>query len=1020
MKKMFLLFLGLFYFVILSFAQDRQIKGKVVDESGNGIPNANVVIRGNKNGVQTDAQGNFAITVPSGRVVLEISSTGYTTQSMSADGDLSVPIPLVRSIGSLDEVVVVGYQTVKRKDLLGSVSSVGARQLKDNTMNSAAQALAGRLAGVQITGTEGSPNAEVIIRVRGGGSITQDNSPLYIIDGIQVENALNTIAPQNIESVDVLKDASATAIYGSRGANGVVIITTKGGKNARPTISYDGYIGIANIADKLGVLKPFDYVQYQYERNKPLGAPDSTNYFLQYGTTWDTIQNYKNAPFIDWQEEMFGRNAISQTHNVSLNGGNAITQYNLTLTSNTEDGLMLASKFDRKLVAFRFDHNFTPKVKVGFNARYNKTIVDGAGTSNSGSISTNRLRQSVKYRPLLVAGQDLTDYDAIYAAQTNANSLALVNPLLLNEAEYRKEYSDIINLSAYVDWKLTSYLSFRSTYGYNLNKRRQHSYDDSVTNVSRQNSALPLAAISTTDNFGVINSNVLTFSSSGLSGGFVKKNVFSVLFGHEVNQSTIKNTNVLARFFPFGFGAEKALDNMNVGSLYTDPSRPTSSQFDDHLVSLFGKINYAYDDRFLAAFSLRADGSSKFRKTNKWGYFPAGSVAWRVSNEKFWDNMRSKISDFKLRVSYGEAGNNRIPNFAYLTQYLANTQYYINNQLISAYSSSTLANPDLVWETTISRNIGLDVGLLNNRIQFSVDLYRNTTKDLLINVPISTSLGYVNQIQNVGSTENQGVELQVNALVMSKRDFSWNINFNLSANRNRVTNLGNYLAKYPGTDKRFFLINSGWGISSTPADYIIREGDPVGSMYGFITDGYYSTNDFDYNNTTGIYTLKSGVASNQPIISSLPQPGSVKFRDISGPDGKPDGLINDFDKKVVGVAQPKVFGGINQQFTWKNFDLSVFVNYQWGNDVYNANKLEFTTGYTTNTNLLDIMTARWKNVDANGKILQRIVTISNVQYVQGVSPAELNANNDSYGHPALQPILLPCIHGRLRMGPSSV
>lgn len=994
MKKTFLLFLGLFYF-LFSFAQDRQIKGRVVDESGNAIPGANVIIRGNKNGVQTDAQGNFSISAPRGAVTLEISSTGYTTQTLSADGDLAAPIPLSKSIGSLDEVVVVGYQVVKRKDLLGSVSSIGARQLKDNTLNSAAQALAGRLAGVQITGTEGSPNAEVIIRVRGGGSITQDNSPLYIIDGIQVDNALNTISPQDIETVDVLKDASATAIYGSRGANGVVIITTKGGKNAKPTINYSGYIGVAKIANKLGVLKPYDYVQYQYERNKPLGSPDSTNYFAQYGTTWDTINNYKNVPFIDWQEEMFGRNAITQSHNVSLNGGNATTQYNLSLTSNTEDGLMLGSKFDRKLVGFRFDHNFSPAIKIGFNTRYNNTRVDGAGTSNSGSISTNRLRQSVKYRPLLVAGQDLTDYDAVYAAQTNSNSLALVNPILLNDAEYRRDYQDIINLSTYVDWKLTKFLSFRSTLGYNLNKRRQDSYDDSVTNVSKQNSSLPLAAISTTDNIGIVNSNVLTFLSSGLSGSFVQKNVFSVLVGHELNQTRIKNANVLARFFPSGFGAEKALDNMNVGTLYTDPARPTSSQLDDHLVSFFGKINYAYDDRFLAAFSLRADGSSKFRQSNKWGYFPAGSVAWRISNEKFWENMRSKVSDLKLRVSYGEAGNNRIPNFAYLTQYLANTQYYINNQLVSAYSSSTLANPDLVWETTVSRNIGLDVGLLNNRVQFSIDLYRNTTKDLLINVPISTSLGYVNQIQNVGSTENRGVELQLNALVMSKRDFSWSINFNMSANRNRVTNLGNYLAKYPGTDKRFFLVNSGWGIASTPADYIIREGDPVGSIYGFVTDGYYTTNDFDYNTTTGIYTLKSGVASNQPIISSLPQPGSLKFRDISGPNGKPDGLINDYDKKVVGVAQPKLFGGINQQFTWKNFDFSVFVNYQLGNDVYNANKLEFTTGYTTNTNLLDIMVSRWKNVDATGKILQRIVTINNVQYVQGVPPAELNANNNN-------------------------
>jgi len=985
-----MLLLTTYFFPTGAFAQERVVTGTVVSgDSKQPIPNVTVTVKGTRTSTVTDASGNYRIAVSGAASTLVLSHTGFLNMEISIEGKTTADVELQQEIRSLDDVVVVGYQTVKRRDLTGSVSSVNARQLKDIPINSAAQALAGRLAGVQITGTEGTPNADVIIRVRGGGSITQDNSPLFIIDGIQVDNALNTISPQDIESIDVLKDASATAIYGSRGANGVVIITTKGGKNMKTTINYSGLIGISQIANKLKVLQPYDYVQYQYERNKPLGAPDSTNFFAQYGTTWDTLSNYKNVPFLDWQDELFGRNALTQTHNVSLNGGNSTTQYNLSLTSNEEDGLMLGSGFNRKLVSFKFDHSFTPAVRVGFNARYNHTKVSGAGTSSSGSISTNRLRQSVKYRPLLVAGQDLTDYDAVYAAQTNSNSLALVNPILLNDAEYRRDYSNTLNLGAYADWKLTKFLSFRTTVGYNLTQRRQDSYDDSVTNISKQNSALPLASIGTTETVGIVNSNVFTFLSSGLSGAFVKKNVFSVIFGHELNQTTIKNTNLLSRFFPFGFGAEKALDNLNVGTQYTDPSKPATSQFDDHLVSLFGKLNYAWDDRFLAAFSLRADGSSKFRQTNKWGYFPAGSVAWRISNESFWERMKPTFSDFKIRASYGTAGNNRIPNFAYLTQYLANTQYWINNQLVPAYSSPSLANPDLVWETTVSRNLGLDLGLLNNRIQLSVDLYKNTTKDLLINVPISTSLGYSTQIQNVGSTENRGIEVQLNATVMSKRDFTWNASFNISANRNRVTSLGDYLGKFPGTDKRFFLVNSGWGIASTPADYIIRVGDPVGSMYGFVTDGYYTTSDFDYNPTSGVYTLKSGVASNQGIVSSIPQPGGVKFRDINGPNGKPDGVINDFDKKIIGVAQPKFFGGLNQQLTWKNFDFSVFVNYQFGNDVYNANKLEFTTGYTTNTNLLAIMNNRWKNVDATGKILMRVV---NSQIV-GVSPDELNASN---------------------------
>ena len=972
------------------FAQGKQITGTVTSsETKQPAAGVSVSAKGSSSAVTTDAQGKYRITVDNNTAILVFSSASYTTLEETINGRTVIDIVLVADVKALEDVVVIGYQTVKRKDLTGSVSSVGARQLKDIPINSAAQALAGRLAGVQITGTEGTPNAEVLIRVRGGGSITQDNSPLYIIDGIQVDNALNTISPQDIESIDVLKDASATAIYGSRGANGVVIITTKGGRNVRTTINYNGLVGFSRVRSTLDVFKPYDFVAYQYERNRPLGGADSTSFVQQYGTTWDTLNVYKNTPFIDWQDQMFGRSAMTQTHNVSLNGGNANSVYNLTLTSNKEEGLMLLSKFDRKLVGFKFDHNFSSKLKVGFNVRYNNTRVDGAGTSNTGSISTNRLRQSVKYRPLLIPGQDLDDYDPSYASQTNGNSLALVNPILLNQAEYRRDYGDIFNVSGYFDWKILKYLSFRSTLGYNINKRRLHSYDDSITNVSKLNgSNLPLASISTIDLTGIINSNVLTFSSAGIKSDFTKKNVFSVIIGHELNENKAISTNQLSRFFPTGFGAEKALANMSIGTLYTDPTRPSTQELEDHLVSFFGKINYAYNDRYLLALSLRADGSSKFAAENKWGYFPAASLAWRVSNEKFWENIKNSVSDFKVRFSYGAAGNNRIPNFAYLTQYLGNTQYWLNNTLVSAYSSPTLANPDLVWETTTSRNFGLDFGFVRNRHQVSIDFYKNTTDDLLINVPISTSLGYVNQFQNVGSTQNTGVEIQLNSTIIDKKDFQWTANFNISSNKNKVTDLGNYLAKFPGTNDRFFLQNSGWGIASTPADYIIRVGDPVGAMYGFVTDGYYKTDDFNWDPATGIYTLKTGVASNQPIISALPSPGSLKFKDLDG-----NGIINDLDKKIVGVAQPKVFGGLNQQITWKNFDFSVFVNYSFGGDVYNANKLEFTSGYQTNSNLLEVMKDRWRNVDANGKILQRVVTISSVQYVQGVSPAELNAAN---------------------------
>ena len=948
---LFLLFLSGF-----ASAQMRQVSGIVTTAEGAPLLGVTVTLKGSNISTATDAKGEFQLQVPDrNNLTLVFTSVGFATQEQSLGSKTTLDLVMRVEASNLNDVVVIGYQTVKRRDLTGSVSSVGARQLKDIPLNSAAQALAGRLAGVQVTGSEGSPNAEVLIRVRGGGSITQDNSPLYIIDGIQVENGLAAISPQDIESVDVLKDASATAIYGARGANGVVIITTKRGKNNRTVISYNGFVGVNKLANKLDVMNPYDFVVYQWERSRG-NATDSASFARQYGTTWDTLANYKNVPFQDWQDAMFGRSALIQTHNVSLNGGTANTQYNLSLTSNSEEGIMLNSDFDRKLVNFNFDHIVNKVLKVGFNTRYNNTVVNGAGTSSSGSSSTNRLRQSVKYRPLLLAGQAEDYYDPNYAAETNANSLSLVNPILLNEAEYRKNTTNLANLSLYVDLRFTKYLTFRSTLGVDYTNIRQEAFDDTITNNSKQTSASqPLASIGTSQRVTFNNSNVLTFSNSNLKGGFNDKNSLTVLVGQEVYRNKIKGENQLARYFPLGITSKKALGNMNLGTNYIDNSRPPSYESEDRLLSFFGRANYSYDNRYLLSLSLRADGSSKFAEGNKWGYFPAGSFAWRISNEKFFDRLSSTINDLKFRVSYGEAGNNRIANFLYLTQFNSGSQYGLNDQLVTAFVPSALANEDLVWETTTSRNIGFDASFLKNRLQLTLDVYKNTTDDLLVSVPVPTSSGYTSQIQNVGATENRGIELQLNAVPVQNKNFTWNINFNLSHNKNKIKSLGDFQNSY--------LANSGWGFSNTPADYIVRVGDPVGSMWGFTTDGFYTVDQFNYNATTGVYTLKAGVPNNSAVLAP-PQPGSLRFKDLNG-----DTVINDKDKSIIGVAQPDIFGGLNQQFTYKNFDFSVFINYSLGGEIYNANKLEFTTGYTPNANLLTIMNNRWRRIDEQGRVV---------------------------------------------------
>ena len=945
---------SLFFATILSlfaigavFAQGSVVRGTVTSENGEPIPGASVLIKGTGVGIAADIDGNFTLEVPSNATLI-VSFIGMVTKEIVVGNQSVINVTLSEDISTLDEYVVVGYASIERRDLTSSVSSVNAKQLADIPINSAAEALAGRLAGVQVTGSEGSPNAEVQIRVRGGGSITQDNSPLYVVDGVQVENALSILSPQDIESIDVLKDASATAIYGARGANGVVIITTKGGTEMKTTVSYNGLGGVKQLANKLDVMNPYDFVNYQYERSR--GSEQERNRFLNTYGNYGDIQNYRQVPFVDWQEEIFGRNAIMQTHNLAVSGGTAVTKFNISVTSNTEEGVMLASDFDRKLLNFKFDHKVNERLSVGFNVRHNSTTVNGAGTASEGSSSTNRLRHAVKYRPVLMDGADVTAYDPDYADETNANSLALINPILLTDAEYRQRKQSVTNFNGSVNYKFNEHLSFRSTIGIDFNDVTDYAFNDTITGPARQVGAgQPIASIRTNDRRILNNSNVLTFSTAKMKTPFTEKNKIDVLLGQEIFEEQFRIDYNETRFFPIGITAERALGNLSLGQ----PQIPTSNFQESRLLSFFGRVNYAYGDKFLFAATMRADGSSKFARGNKWGYFPSVSGAWRISDEGFMDGIRSTVSDLKLRASYGESGNNRIDNFLYLTQFGPNAFYGFNNALEVGFSPVALANENLIWETTIAKNIGLDAGFLGGRVQFSVDAYINTTRDLLVEVPVPSTSGYTVQLQNVGETSNRGIEVQLSGAIINKRNFNWTASFNISHNVNRVESLG---------EQSQFLVPSGWAGGNVPFDYAIQVGQPVGTMWGLVTDGFYQISDFDYND--GVYTLRDGVPNNQGITSVVPRPGTLKFQDLNG-----DGVVDDNDRTAIGNATPKFFGGLNQQFSWKNFDASIFMNFVLGNDILNANKLEFSSGYTPNSNLLAIMNDRFTNVNGAGQVV---------------------------------------------------
>ena len=956
MKRSIYLSLLACLFSAFAWGQTRQITGRVVSDSNSILSGVSVSIKGTGTSVATNNEGQYNISVPDrNNVVLTFSSVGYTAQDVTIGNRTVVDVKLLSSAAALSDVVVVGYSSVRRKDLSGSVSSVTSKQIKDIPLSSAAEALQGKLAGVQIVTSEGAPGSDIIVRVRGGSSITQDNSPLYIVDGVQVENALSVIAPQDIASVDVLKDASTTAIYGARGANGVVIITTKSGRPGKTQVSYNGGAGWRELPQTMAVLSPYDFVVWQYERSRG-NATDSASFAQTYGTTWDTLSNYKNVTPINWQEEVFGRKAAFQNHNVSLSGGTQATTFNLSLTANIEDGIQIESGFDRKIANFKLDHKISDKFRVGVSARYLDQTIRGIGTTNSGTRATNRLRHTINYRPfeLPTPNGGIDDFDeAYYLASSGAT-----NPVLLTKAEYRRQYTNAVYMTGYVNYNILKNLVFRSTFGFDNTGIRQDLFYSKITSTARNYASLPVASIGKQNNSTFTNSNTLQYNVNN----YKEHHDISVMIGEETVDLKSKNDYFETRYFPADISAEKALANMGLGSAPSGSSQPLPSSFvypPSRIFSLFGRVTYSYDDKYLATFNLRSDRSSKFSSENGNLLFPSGSLAWRFTREKFMEGM-SWLNDGKIRFGYGAVGNNRIGDLLYLQLYGVTGQYALNHSILPGFAPTALANPDLKWETNITRNLGLDLSFLNNRLQLTIDAYKNSANDLLLSVAIPPTTGYTSQLQNVGSTSNKGLEIQLNAVAVQKKDFSWSSNFNISFNKNKVEDLG-------GVSQ--LTRNSGWQGSDGVDDYLVKVGEPIGLMYGFITDGFYQVSDFDYNATTQTYTIKPGIASNS--VYGTPQPGMLKWKDISGPNGVPDGVITaDYDRTVVGNANPDFIGGWNNQFTYKNFDMSVFVNFVVGNDIYNANKIEWTDGAFPNLNMLDIMKTRFTNINAQGQTVK--------------------------------------------------
>lgn len=933
-------------------AQNVTVKGTVKDKTGETVIGASVVEKGNtSNGTITDIDGNYTLSVPSNATIV-FSYVGMTTQEVSVKGKTTIDIVMEDDAQALEEVVVIGYGSVKRKDLTGSVATVSSDVLAAVPVASATEALTGKMAGVQITTTEGSPDAEMKIRVRGGGSITGDNTPLFIVDGFPVES-ISDIPASDIEDITVLKDASSTAIYGSRGANGVILVTTKSGKEGKINVSYNAYYSWKKIAKTLDVLDPYDYAKWQYEQALLRGNSYVEDYESYFGS-YEDLDMYKNIPYNDWQDLTFGRTGNTFNHNLSITGGSEKIKYAFSYSHMNDKAIMEGSDYKRDNFSLKLNTKPVKNVTLDFSIRYSETNIGGGGANDVSSTydSDKRLKYSVIYTPIPLENMDSS------AGSSDDDLGNLYHPLTAISDNDRDQERKTLNMSGSFGWEIFKNFKFKTELGYDDYRNDDLRFYGLTTyyvkNVpSAENQNLPAIQIANTNRHKFRNTNTISYDFSDLFKG--DSHHLNAMIGHEwIITKSSKLTNIV-HGFPETFTAADAWKLTSMGTPFSidnfyDP--------DDKLLSYFGRINYDYQSKYLLSATFRADGSSKFAAGNQWGYFPSAAVAWRVSSENFMEGTKEWLDDLKLRFSYGTAGNNNIPSGQMVQTYSNSATSWINGFSNYWAPSKTMANPDLKWETTITRNLGLDFTVLGGKLNGTIEAYLNTTTDLLIQFPVGGT-GYDTQYRNMGKTENKGIEASINWTIVNKKDWGVSFNANIGFNKNTIKDLGMM---------NDFGAETYWASSEIGNDFWIAKGGSVGQMYGYRSDGRYEASDFvGYDAATDSWILKEGVVDASAVVGKI-RPGSMKLKNI---DGSEDNKVTTDDREIIGDANPLHTGGFGISAYAYGFDLSANFNWSFGNDVYNANKIEFTqTGKYQYRNMTSEMAdgKRWTNLRADGTL----------------------------------------------------
>lgn len=908
------------------------VRGTVVDQTGESVIGASIQVKGTTQGTITDIDGKFSLGVPDKKSVIVVSFIGYATKELQVDTSKPMSIVLEEDTKVLDEVVVVGYQEVRKKDLTGSVAKADMNELLNTPVGSFDQTLGGRIAGVNVSSSEGTPGGTMNIVIRGNNSLTQDNSPLYVIDGFPVEDAAiaSTINPSDIESLDILKDASATAIYGARGANGVVIITTKKGKVGKAQITYDGSVTMHHVTRTIPMMDAYEFVKLQAETYPASIANSTGGYLMEYqGKQW-TLDDYRDIFQYDWQDEIL-RTALQHNHNIRLTGGTEGVRYNASVSYYNQDGILLNSGYER----FQARANTVikrDKLDINLTTNYSRSIQTGSTPSETSYSGMNNLFYSVwGYRPVTYPNKSMESLlnDVMDEAIDSSNDYRF-NPIRSLKEEYRKYYINNLQLNGYVSYEFIKGLKLKVSGGYTYDARKNDQFNNSNTRYGGPTSTDKVnAQIIRNERLTWLNENTLTYQTN-----IKKKHFFNSLVGITFQNSDYEYYSLKSTHIP---NESLGMAGMADGTLSSSSSLKSSWS----MMSYLARLNYNYKSKYYATASFRADGSSKFSKKHRYGYFPSGSLAWNFMEEEFMAPIKKVVGAGKLRVSWGLTGNNRIGEYDYyaLLQMLKEKQGdYISNGSIPSgvypfdndMSSVgmvpvSLPNEGLKWETTEQWNVGLDLSFFNERLNFTADVYRKTTRDLLLEASLPLVSGYYSATKNIGKVRNDGLELSLSTVNVQTKDFTWTSDFNIAFNKNEVLELAENQLSLT-TAARFDQ-----NYNSQPS-YIAKVGLPMGMMYGYIYEGTYKYDDFVKSGNS--YTLKDNV----PYFSSEAntQPGMPKYKDVNG-----DGIIDTNDRTIIGRGLPIHTGGFTNSFTYKGFDLSVFFQWSYGNDIMNANRLFF-------------------------------------------------------------------------------